>query len=669
MGSVLKLSRDYNGAYGSRIQFNKDLTIDGQGHTLDCLNTECSAFYSSSGNIVLKNLIIKNGHNDDNYNGGAIHIEGSAQYTIEDCIFENNWADDRGGAIYNGADKPLSIINSQFNNNEADDIDGGAIYSVGDLNIIGSTFTSNKAVFGGAIYCEKCVEIKNSTFRYNKAKKSGGAIYARIININNNLETAPFNTFFTENKVDLYGGGALYATEYINAVNTIFYKNTATNCGGAAYARSNVNVRHCIFEFNKVTEDEAFASSGGAICAGNTAIINNVTFKSNYADNKGGAVYANDVTMTNDSSFFEDNAAFDHGGAIYTYKFNENVCRASFINNEAYTGDGGAIYIYKENHVIFSNCYFEGNKCDDEGGAIYSEENINVRFCLFEYNQACEGGAIGAVNTAIIDNCTFKNNYADAKGGAVYAKDVTMTNAPSFFEGNTAKDYGGAIYTDKFNDNVCRASFINNDAYTKDGGAIYINKENHVIFSNCYFERNKCDDRGGVIYFDSCNSGVYLRYNIFIDNYAGDKGEIVYTCGKFNEIKNNWYGINNPDFTNKLTEWHSYGGDEDHSDVDPVITKLSLSDNPAVEQTSTLTVYFLSSNSNKLDSNLYGIDAKFNADNGATITNYKIGKNNVTSDITFNNGGITTITATVNKQVLKLSYNLPSKCYNEYCCT
>lgn len=34
-GSVLNLIRDYNGHYGSRIQFNKDLTIDGQGHTLN----------------------------------------------------------------------------------------------------------------------------------------------------------------------------------------------------------------------------------------------------------------------------------------------------------------------------------------------------------------------------------------------------------------------------------------------------------------------------------------------------------------------------------------------------------------------------------------------------------------------------------------------------------
>ena len=59
-GSVLYLTRDYNGASDSRIQLNKDLTIDGQGYVLDWLHeTGCSAFYSNSGNIVLKNLNIK----------------------------------------------------------------------------------------------------------------------------------------------------------------------------------------------------------------------------------------------------------------------------------------------------------------------------------------------------------------------------------------------------------------------------------------------------------------------------------------------------------------------------------------------------------------------------------------------------------------------------------
>ena len=171
------------------------------------------------------------------------------------------------------------------------------------------------------------------------------------------------------------------------------------------------------------------------------------------------------------------------------------------IGNKANSGSSGAIYA--EEYINAVNTIFYKNSAGIDGGAVvargnvrFENGNINVRHCLFESNQAkielrsCYGGAIRAEDTAIINNCTFKNNYADDKGGAVYAKDVTIKGDPSFFEGNTAKDHGGAIYTDKFNENVRWASFINNDAYSKDGGAIYINKENHVIFSNCYFERN-----------------------------------------------------------------------------------------------------------------------------------------------------------------------------------
>lgn len=122
-GSVLNLTRDYNGAKNKVVLLNKNLTIDGQGHTIDCLGDDCSAFYSDAGTITLKNLKIINGHNDDNYKGGAIYIGDSAKYTIINCTFNNNWADDYGGAIYNGVN-PLTIINCSFNNNKADDVYG-----------------------------------------------------------------------------------------------------------------------------------------------------------------------------------------------------------------------------------------------------------------------------------------------------------------------------------------------------------------------------------------------------------------------------------------------------------------------------------------------------------------------------------------------------------------
>ena len=190
-GSVLHLHRDYNGKKSTVIQLNKDLTINGHGHTLDCLHlTDCSAFFSKSGNIIIKNLNIINGHNDDNNKGGAIHITGSAKYTLIGCNLIDNWADDYGGAIYNGVDNTLTIINCTFRGNTADDDDGGAIWSQGEVNIVNSTLNSNKACEdGGAIFCKNNVGVVNSILKSNTAKGAifaacyGGAIQVGMSNI------------------------------------------------------------------------------------------------------------------------------------------------------------------------------------------------------------------------------------------------------------------------------------------------------------------------------------------------------------------------------------------------------------------------------------------------------------------------------------------------------
>lgn len=62
-----------------------------------------------------------------------------------------------------------------------------------------------------------------------------------------------------------------------------------------------------------------------------------------------------------------------------------------------------------------------------------------------------------------------------------------------------------------------------------------------------------------------------LRYNSFIDNSA-NSGSIVYNCGEYGDIKNNWYGTDNPDFTNKFKEWHFFGSDDNRSDSNCLVS-------------------------------------------------------------------------------------------------
>ena len=451
-GSVLDLYRDYDGKDNFQVQLNKDLTIDGHGHTLNCQGkTDCSAFYSSSGNIILKNLKIINGNNDNTHKGGAIYIKDSAQYTLDNCIFENNWADDYGGAIYNDIDKTLTIKNCIFKNNKVKDDDGGAIYSNGRLIIENSTFDSNNADdYGGAIFCAKSVDINNCTFISNKVSGAilvqcsggaiyskddviinnstfdnnyagdyGGAIYANTIKINTNQNnTLSFNSFFLNNKAADDKGGAIYACNNVEAINTLFDGNTVFNDGGAVYACNNVNVKHCIFMYNRANshaEDTCLINSyGGAIYA-NDAVIDNCTFDNNFAENSGGAVYAKTITLKGSYSYFtNNNACVNKGGAIYTNKFKEDVSHVSFIYNRAGerdSDDGGAIYINDENWITFSECVFINNQCTGRGGAIYMDSrysHLTLKNNTFSGNTAKEGQTV--FNSGYYDEIT-KNQW------------------------------------------------------------------------------------------------------------------------------------------------------------------------------------------------------------------------------------------------------------------
>ena len=678
-GSVLNLTRDYNGAKNKVVLLNKNLTIDGQGHTIDCLGDDCSAFYSDAGTITLKNLKIINGHNDDNYKGGAIYIGDSAKYTIINCTFNNNWADDYGGAIYNGVN-PLTIINCSFNNNKADDEYGGAVYTKGSTYVSGSSFTDNYANnYGGAIY-SKNLNIINCTFLSNKADDYGGAICAYgntsisdssfIDNYANKqggaIHSSGFlnitNSTFRSNKADYtFGGdgGAIYTNGSTSISGSSFIENSVLGQGGAIYSKHDLDIVNCSFTSNKAHTDGCV---GGAISAkGNVVTIVGSNFTSNEAGRRGGAIFARDRTENKpvyvkiiDSSFIENCCEYD-GGALCV-RGNLDILNSSFKHNTVSDDAGGAIfcdsYANVDSYTTVVDSTFIYNNAIDDGGAIHSNQDMTVIRSVFENNNIIgvnsEGGAIKSTEDVKIENSTFRNNHAPVSGGAIYADTITWVESPSYFIGNSANKKGGAIYTNKFKTNVKYGVFINNKGVSDDdGGAIYINKENHLIFSQCYFENNRCGDEGGAIYLDSTSSTLILEYNIFVDNWAGDKGYIVYNKGKYNKIHNNWYGNNTFDFSNELVEYNFWGSDKNHKDDEQVLVELSLNETC---QPSTLIVRFIS------DGKLFNYDAKFSADNGAILTNHKTGNNTVTSDITFDEG-ITTVTATVNHQVLKLSYS------------
>ena len=131
----------------SGILIDRDLTIDGDGHTLDGGSFARAFKIASGSHVTLKNIIFEGCFADE---GGAIYNSGTL--TIENCQFRycgNNWEEDcktsYGGAIYNNGD--LDVTDSLFINNEAGK--GGAIYNDGDLNVTLSAFLDNRVVYNG----------------------------------------------------------------------------------------------------------------------------------------------------------------------------------------------------------------------------------------------------------------------------------------------------------------------------------------------------------------------------------------------------------------------------------------------------------------------------------------------------------------------------------------
>uniref|UniRef100_UPI00388F07A1 right-handed parallel beta-helix repeat-containing protein n=1 Tax=Methanobrevibacter sp. TaxID=66852 RepID=UPI00388F07A1 len=846
-GSVLNLTRNYNGQEDAIIRINKDLTIDGQGHTIDCLK-ECQAFTSETGTITLKNLNIINGlvdNWDSNADGGALFIQGTAQFTIDNCTFKDNYADDCGGAIYDEGDGDLIIKNSIFQNNGVDDSSGGAVFSSGgdliiynsvfennyaedyagavyyfdqsslyvegcsfksnrvennvlvsyshggaiyakckdfyitnssfngnyaedyggavyfahyyeekgnlyidvncssssyfiynsaddnqggaiysdsnvfaentkfshnyayvdggaiyanydpgfpydgdtvDVHLKNCSFESNKAsdaesqCYGGAIFSNNIVTVDNCTFKDNIAQDYGGAIYAKNVFVNCNDDIGEFSSFFINNRANTNDGGAIYTKDgSVTMVNTVISGNYANVDGGAVYSNHDANLKHCLFDSNTAQGIKS-QCYGGAIRAKNDVTVDNSTFKDNYADdyggaiyaknvfvnryddidefssffinnkaddNKGGAVYADDgsVTMVNtvlsgntaevdggaiycgyninvnhclfdsnkaegassqcyggaifakndaviNNSTFKDNHADDYAGAVYANNIYVNNNQGSneafnsfFIGNKAGDNDGGALYSYCDTRV--KNAVFTGNKAYEDGGAIFCCDNTYITHCLFESNIAdgakspqCEGGAIHCKDDLTVDNCTFNKNYAGDYGGAIYA-DTLALRGHSYFDSNTAYDnQGGAIWVNKFREDVKYATFTNNKAGegdNDDGGAIYIDDKNSLTFSQCVFINNHCKDEGGAIYLDSSGSTLSLKNNIFVSNSAGE-GQTVYNCGEFALINENWWSKNPSENNDQLIEWKPWPrSNVHHTDSNPLKFTFKLS--------------------------------------------------------------------------------------------
>lgn len=274
---------DSDFAFNKGIEISRDLTIIGNGNTIDGKGKMRLFQITNNAKVTFINLKFINGYYDV-YDGGAIY----GACSVINSTFINNKGYD-GGALYEG-----SAINCSFINNVASRY-GGAMYRGTATNC---NFTNNAAEgehFGGATYETDAV---NSIFTKNSAYV-GGAM---------DKGTAT-NCTFKDNKAT-FGG----ATDDVEAVNCTFINNQAVHIsnsdgvGGAMYKGSATN---STFINNK-------AEYGGAIREGEAT---NCIFKNNAASKDGGAMYKGTATNCE----FIENSAVGWGNDTYETTINFDI--------------------------------------------------------------------------------------------------------------------------------------------------------------------------------------------------------------------------------------------------------------------------------------------------------------------------------------------------------
>ena len=340
--------------YVNGINITKDnYVINGNNHVIDC-NNQARAFTINASNVVINNLIIKNGFNGEGSaikatksltlnnvtfincigngtnNVGAVYSM-SAKLTVKNCKFIDNAGKD--GASISAFGSATTITNSTFISS-SDEIIKGHIYLYRiDATIDQCNFLNTTSRYATAIFAEDDVTLKvqNSRFKNLHANKTAGAIAVKDIE-----DLKVFDSEF-DNVSSANNGGAIF-------IDTIGNDNTKNDMTANLVGN---------------TFNNCYSAFGGAILQlGGNLEISFSNFTSNKAEYEGGAIYTSYATVEILKAIFESNTLIDdisYGGAAYFDMGDISIADSNFTNNLA--NEGTTIYAYDSNVTLLTN-YF-----------------------------------------------------------------------------------------------------------------------------------------------------------------------------------------------------------------------------------------------------------------------------------------------------------------------
>ena len=495
--SEYKLERDYtfneqtdSGLTGG-IEISNNITIDGQGHTIDAKG-KARIFYidiSGTADITLKNIIFTNAR--ASYGGAIYWAPNNGDGNIINCTFINNVATGQygGAAIYEYAGIS-NIINSTFINNTA----SSYALSLSATKVFNSIFLNNgqTTLYGPNLEADYNW-FGNTVDNYNVAPSVTTSIAVTkwyVLNITtnsaNNVATLTLNNLYDGTEIKPCNTYALPSVEFnVRGTNATLNKDKVTldangngsfgftlteatgnltaSCDGVSFTKNVINLADegTISALNtKITEAIANGESEVKLYndynyTDSELVKNTITGSSN-----NGIGIATDFTI--DGQGFTIDGNNKGGRIIYFRDASKNLIlkNINFVNcKDAY---GSAIYATCNNLEIINCTFTDGTATGNPGAALYA--NVYgyylIKNSAFADNQLLapnkNGGAIAVYTnqgtTGEILNCSFINNQGTSRGGSVFIASNggvggdTLNITGCIFKGNVGNYSGSSIY-------------------------------------------------------------------------------------------------------------------------------------------------------------------------------------------------------------------------------
>ena len=202
---------------------------------------------------------------------------------------------------------------------------GGAVYSVGDVNITSSSLHDNHASYGGAVAVDGLsgglgylLHAKSTTFSSNAADQNGnyGQGGAVLILGGPNQSSNDFANIvatgctFSDNRAP-YGAAAYTFFGHVEFYASTFESNTAIVDGGGLYIKGGGGV---LMTNDTFAKNSAVNLGGGIYFDGSASYweVSHITVAQNTAGNRGGGLYQDFIDGT---TFVEGNSIFAYNSA------------------------------------------------------------------------------------------------------------------------------------------------------------------------------------------------------------------------------------------------------------------------------------------------------------------------------------------------------------------